>query len=49
MRDGGVIKKIIRHGEEDGTNYMPLPGQTVSIVYEARLENGTIVDLSSTH
>jgi hypothetical protein len=25
-KDGGVIKKIIRHGESDGLGCMPLPG-----------------------
>ena len=44
-----MLNKKIRKGEEDGNDYMPLPGQAVSIIYEARLENGTIVDLSSTH
>jgi hypothetical protein len=24
--DGGVIKKLIRHGESDGPGCMPLPG-----------------------
>ena len=39
-KDGGVIKKIIRYGESDGVDTMPIPGQSVSIQYEARLENG---------
>ena len=25
-KDGGVIKKIIRHGEQEGLDSMPLPG-----------------------
>ena len=42
--DGGIIKKIIRHGETEGEDAVPLPGQEVIITYEARLENGQIVD-----
>jgi len=48
-KDGGVIKKIIRVGESDGFGTMALPGQTVVIEYEARLENGAICDKSSAH
>ena len=48
-KDGGVIKKIIREGESDGFGTVPLPGQTVVIEYEARLENGAICDRSSAH
>lgn len=47
--DGGVIKKIISKGTYDGEDCMALPGQEVVIHYEARLDNGTIVDRSINH
>ena len=48
-KDGGVIKKVIRYGEADGMYSVALPGQKVVIQYTARLENGSVIDLSSKH
>ena len=48
-KDKGVIKKIIHQGISDGEDCMPYPGQSVVIWYEARLENGVVVDKSMTH
>ena len=47
--DGGVVKKVIRYGERVGEDAIALPGQRVVLVYEARLENGTIVDNCKEH
>jgi hypothetical protein len=47
VKDGGVIKKVISRGVAYGEDSMPLPGQKVFLRYEARLENGIIVDRSA--
>jgi len=49
LKKDGVIKKIIKKGVFDGEDCVPLPGQKVIVEYEARLENGTVVDRSSKH
>jgi len=43
-KDGGVIKRIYKLGEED---VLPQKGQEVTVNYEGRLEDGTIFDRSS--
>lgn len=43
----GVIKKVIRVGVNDGEDSIPLPGQEVVVEYEARLENGVVIDSSA--
>ena len=40
--DGGVIKKMIKAGEEDAP--MPTQGQDVKVEYEGKLEDGTVFD-----
>lgn len=40
--DGGVIKKMIKAGEEDAP--MPTKGQDVKVEYEGKLEDGTVFD-----
>lgn len=47
--DGGVVKKVITRGESGGEDCRAIPGQTVVIEYEARLENGLVVDRSKDH
>lgn len=46
-KDGGVIKRIFRRGEEDGI--VPEKGQEVTVNYEGRLEDGAVFDRSSDH
>jgi FKBP-type peptidyl-prolyl cis-trans isomerase len=48
-KDDGVIKKIIKRGEQVGEDAIPLPGQEVTVNYTCRLEDGTIVDRSEEH
>lgn len=49
-KDGGVVKKVIHNGVIDGReDSVPLPGQRIVLWYEARLENGDIVDRSEEH
>ena len=45
-KDGGVIKRIYRYGEEDIT---PQKGQEVTVNYEGRTEDGSVFDRSSDH
>ena len=45
-KDGGVIKRIYRYGEEDIT---PQKGQEVTVNYEGRMEDGSVFDRSSDH
>ena len=47
-KDGGVIKRIYRHGELDSP--LPEKGQEVTVNYEGRLEDGgAVFDRSSDH
>ena len=43
-KDSGVIKRIYRFGEEE---VLPQKGQEVTVIYEGRLEDGTIFDSSA--
>ena len=49
LKKDGVVKKIIKKGVFNGEDCVPLPGQRVIVDYEARLENGTIIDKASKH
>jgi len=42
--DGGVIKKVIQHGDKEPVE--PEDGDEVGVDYEGRLEDGTIFDSS---
>ena len=43
-KDGGVIKRILRQGEDETK---PTQGQEVTVNYEGRLEDGSVFDRSS--
>lgn len=45
--DGGIIKKILRFGDEDGI--IPEKNQEVTVEYEGRLEDGSVFDASKNH
>lgn len=40
--DGGVVKKMIKAGEEDAP--MPTQGQDVKVAYEGKLDDGSVFD-----